>query len=320
MRVLTDPTTLAAPDRGSHAAIGNFDGVHRGHREVLETARGEARRRSGPLSVVTFEPHPRSFFQPGLKPFRLTPAARKAALLRQYGVDLLFVLTFDKRLASMSAEDFAIDVLGARLGLASVAVGANFRFGHARIGDPGLLRALAPIAGYTVADVRMMGKGGASHSSSSIRAALAAGDPGEAARQLGYWHRIEGKVRRGERRGRDLGMPTANLALGEVCRPAFGVYTARVETGAGRRHDAVANIGVSPMFPGRSACLEVHLFDFAGDLYGEFLSVELVAFQRREATFNSLTDLADQMQRDAATARATLARLRADGECGATPG
>ena len=178
MRVLTDPTTLAAPDRGSHAAIGNFDGVHRGHREVLETARGEARRRSGPLSVVTFEPHPRSFFQPGLKPFRLTPAARKAALLQQFGVDLLFVLTFDERLAGMSAEDFALDVLGDRLGLASVAVGANFRFGHARIGDPGLLRALAPIAGYTVADVRMMGKGGASHSSSSIRAALAAGDPG----------------------------------------------------------------------------------------------------------------------------------------------
>ena len=204
-------------------------------------------------------------------------------------------------------------VLGHHLGLRTVAAGANFRFGHRRTGDTGLLRANGPKAGYTVVVEPMAGGGGSGFSSSSIRAALAAGDPREAARQLGYWHRIEGRVEPGAGEGRDLGMRTANLPLGEACRPAFGVYAVQAEVREGMwqgTYDGVANIGVSPMFPGRSACLEVHLFDFEGDLYGALLSVALIAFQRREATFESIDALVAQMQRDGTDARIALSRAQ----------
>ncbi len=311
MRILRDPDSVSGNDRGSHAAIGNFDGVHRGHRIIIDRAREAAKLASGLLSVVTFEPHPRSFFSPGLKPFRLTPPGRKGRLLEQLGVDILFVFPFDAALAGMSAEAFATGVLGRRLGLRTVAAGANFRFGNRRMGDTALLQATGPAAGYAVAVEPMAGEGGSGFSSSSIRAALAAGDTREAARQLGYWHRIEGRVEPGAGGGRDLGMRTANLPLGEACRPAFGVYAVRAEVGEGRwtgTYDGVANIGVSPMFPGRSARLEVHLFDFEGDLYGAFLSVALIAFQRREGTFESIDALAEQMQRDGEDARTALSR------------
>ena len=311
MRIVRDLEAVSAGDLGSHAAIGNFDGVHRGHRVIIDRARRAAESASGLLSVVTFEPHPRSFFTPDLKPFRLTPAGRKERLLRGLGVDILFVFPFDAALAGMSAEEFASDVLGQQLGLRTVAAGANFRFGHRRAGDAALLRALGPEAGYAVVVEPMAGGGGSGFSSSSIRAALAAGDPGEAARQLGYWHRIEGKVSPGAGQGRTLGMRTANLPFGEVCRPAFGVYAVRAEVVGGcwrGEYSGVANIGVSPMFPGRTACLEVHLFDFGGDLYGACLSVALIAFQRREATFETIDALAEQMQRDGEEARMALAR------------
>ena len=313
MRIVRDLDAVAEKDRGSHAAIGNFDGVHRGHRVIIDRAREAAEHHSGPLSVVTFEPHPRSFFTPDLKPFRLTPPERKERLLRELGVEILFVFPFDAALAGMSAESFADDVLGERLGLATVAAGANFRFGHRRAGDTALLRAIGPVAGYHVVVESMAGEGGSGYSSSSIRAALAAGDPREAARQLGYWHRIDGRVGPGEGQGRLLGMRTANLSLGEACRPAFGVYAVRVDVDGGPwkgTYDGVANIGVSPMFPGRSACVEVHLFDFDGDLYGAFLSVALIGFQRREATFGSMDALAEQMQRDGEEARIALAQAR----------
>ena len=309
MRIVRSLDVVAAQDRGTHAAIGNFDGVHLGHRVVIDRARDAARRAAGSLSVVTFEPHPRSFFSPGLKPFRLTPAKRKESLLRQLGVDALFVFPFDRALAEMSAEEFAIKVLGGLLGLRTVASGANFRFGRQRSGDTALLRAAGRDAGYEVVVEAMAGGGGSGYSSSSIRAALAAGDPREAARQLGYWHRIEGQVAPGAGEGRSLGMRTANLPLGEACRPAFGVYAVEVDVMDGRwqgSYAGVANIGVSPMFPGRSACLEVHLFDFEGDLYGSSLSVGLVAFQRREATFDSMDNLMAQMQRDGEEARTAL--------------
>ncbi len=317
MRVVRDLDAVLPEDRGSHAAIGNFDGVHRGHRVVIDRAREFAEAESGPLSVVTFEPHPRSYFRPDLKPFRLTPPGRKERLLRELGVDLLFVFPFDAALAGMSAEAFASDVLGDRLGLRTVVSGSNFRFGHRRLGDTGILRSLGPLAGYRVSVEQMAGGEGSGYSSSSIRAALAAGDPREAARQLGYWQRIEGEVSPGAGQGRSLGMRTANLPLGDACRPAFGVYAVRAEVVGGRwqgEYPGVANIGVSPMFPGRTPCLEVHLFDFEGDLYGAFLSVSLIAFQRREATFDSIEDLSAQMRRDGETARLALERSGAPWE------
>ena len=212
MRIVRDLEAVSAGDLGSHAAIGNFDGVHRGHRVIIDRVRRAAESASGLLSVVTFEPHPRSFFTPDLKPFRLTPAGQKERLLRDLGVDILFVFPFDAALAGMSAEEFAAGVLGRQLGLRTVAAGANFRFGHRRQAMPRCCAPWAPEAGYAVVVEPMAGGGGSGFSSSSIRAALAAGDPGEAARQLGYWHRIEGQVSPGAGQGRTLGMRTRKPA------------------------------------------------------------------------------------------------------------
>jgi riboflavin kinase/FMN adenylyltransferase len=300
---------LAPEDRGAAVAIGNFDGVHRGHQSVLALARAAAAARGASFGVVTFEPHPRSFFHPGGPPFRLMTAATRARRLAELGVERLYELNFDAALAALSAEEFARQILSAALGVRALVTGADFRFGRDRAGDVALLRRLGPELGFDVAVAPLAADAAGDFSSTAIRAALAGGRPEEAARILGGWHRIEGRVERGDRRGRELGYPTANLALGDLHRPRYGVYATLVDVLDGPHRGrwlGASNLGERPTFGAQAPNLEAHLLDFAGDLYGATISVALVAFQRPELRFDGPEPLVAQMARDVAETRSRL--------------
>ena len=314
MKRTHDYRGLGPDDRGAAVAMGNFDGVHLGHQSVLALAHAAAARLGAPFGVVTFEPHPRAFFAPAAPAFRLMTAEARAHRLDKLGVERLYELPFDAALAGLSPEAFAGDVLARGLGVAHVVVGSDFRFGKGRAGDTAVLAALGRDLGFGVTVAPVVCDEQGDFSSSAIRAALAEGRPEEAARILGHWHRIEGRVLHGDKRGRTLGFPTANLALDGLHPPRFGVYAviADVLTGPHRgRYHGVASIGVRPTFGENRPNLEVHLFDFAGDLYDAELSVALVAFQRPELRFDDVGALVAQMQADAEEARDRLARLPA---------
>jgi riboflavin kinase/FMN adenylyltransferase len=303
---------LAPEDRGGAVAMGNFDGVHLGHQSVLALARAAAAELGAPWGVVTFEPHPRSYFAPDAPPFRLMTADARARRLEKLGVGILYELPFDAALAGLDPEAFATRVLADGLGVRHVVVGADFRFGRGRAGDCGTLKALGARLDFGVTTAPLVSDARGDFSSTAIREALSAGRPEEAARILGHWHRIEGAVEHGDKRGRGLGFPTANLRLDGLHLPRFGIYAVLVDvlTGPHRgRYDGVASLGVRPMFGAERPNLEVHLLDFDGDLYGAELSVALVAFQRPELTFDSIEALVAQMHRDTAEARRRLARL-----------
>ncbi|MEX1204991.1 MAG: bifunctional riboflavin kinase/FAD synthetase [Dongiaceae bacterium] len=311
MRLFRHYTEVPVEARGAVVALGNFDGVHRGHQAVV----GEAARLAGELgvshAVLTFEPHPREFFRPAQPPFRLTPFRIKARQFEAMGVDSLFVLTFDAELAGKSAEAFVVEVLGEGLGVAHVVVGYDFVFGHGRRGDAALLRELGAIQGFgtTVVDPARAATG-EPFSSTRAREALAAGDPLAAAAQLGRPWEIEGRVERGDRRGHGLGFPTANLPLGDYLQPALGIYAieAGIDEGRGTTwRGGVGYVGRRPTFAGERVLLEAHLFDFAGDLYGRHLRVAFVDFIRADATFDDVRQLRAQIAADAAEARRRLA-------------
>jgi riboflavin kinase/FMN adenylyltransferase len=262
--------------------------------------------------VLTFEPHPREVFRPDDPPFRLMDAEAKAHRLEKLGVDLLFELPFDAGLRGLTHDAFEDHVLRQGLGLAHVTVGKDFRYGKGRGGDADTLRAAGARLGFgvTVADLLAADQGAPRISSSAIRAALDEGRPEAAAAMLGHWHRIEGVVLHGDKRGRDLGYPTANIALDRLHLPRFGVYAVLVDVldgpHAGTHHGA-ASLGVRPMFGENRPNLETFLFDFSGDLYGACLSIALVAFLRPEQSFESVEALIAQMDRDCAQARDRLA-------------
>ncbi|MGR3540403.1 MAG: bifunctional riboflavin kinase/FAD synthetase [Hasllibacter sp.] len=295
---------------GAVAAMGNFDGVHLGHRAVIETARAEAARRGAPLAVLTFEPHPREYFAPDAAPFRLMSPAARAERLSQLGVDVTFEVPFDAALAALTAEGFVHEVIQWGLGLSHVVTGADFRFGKGRAGDAEALQRLCAACGIGATIQPMIDMGGAEVSSSAIRAALAEGRPEEAARMLGHLHRVVGPVEHGEKRGRALGFPTANLSLAGLHRPRFGVYAVRADvlTGPHRgRYDGAASLGVRPQYGGGVPNLETFLLDFDGDLYGQTLSVGLHSFIRPEATFPSEAAFLARMHEDVAETRRLLA-------------
>jgi riboflavin kinase/FMN adenylyltransferase len=305
MRIYRDWHGLDAGARGASVALGNFDGIHIGHRAVIELAR----RPDLPLGVVTFEPHPREFFAPGAPPFRLMNPEARANRLAKLGVERLYELPFGKALAHLSPEDFVTRVLAGGLGVAHVVVGADFCFGKDRRGTAADLRRLGTAAGFAVTVTELVQAGGSGISSSAIRKALSEGRPRDAAAMLGHWHRIEGEVLHGDKRGRDLGFPTANMSMAGLHLPRFGVYAVRADvlTGPLRgSHIGAASLGVRPMFQGTAPNLETYLFDFAGDLYGQHLSVALVEFLRPEMTFDGLPALVAQMQADCDRARAIL--------------
>jgi len=292
---------------GAVLAMGNFDGVHRGHRAVIAVAVDRATRIGKPAAVLTFEPHPRVFFNPGEPLFRLTDEAAKLRLLASTGLDGAVVLTFNAALAAVSAEDFVARILVGRFAMSGAVIGFNFHFGKNRAGSPAFLAEQGRRLGFTVDVVAPFELNGRPVSSGPIRDALAAGELGKAAELLGYPWFVSGEVIHGDKRGRDLGYPTANLQLDAGCGLRHGVYAVHVAH-AGRRYDGVANFGRRPMFDSGAVLLEVFLFDFAGDLYGQSIDVAFIGWIREEKNFGSIDELKRAIDEDAQRARGSLAR------------
>ncbi len=307
---LIDPPVLPPHLRGCVVAIGNFDGVHRGHRAVIERAQAVARAHDRPCAVVSFEPHPADFFARKPVIFRLTPLGDKAQALARLGVQGLIVLTFDARLAALSAEEFVEQVLMRQLGVAGVVAGYDFHFGKARQGTPDFLEEAGRRHGFGVEIVARIAEDAEGSldavSSTATRAALAEGDVARAAMLLGHFWSVSGIVEHGKKLGRTLGFPTANLRLDPSCGLLPGIYAVRV-VARGVTFGGVASFGRRPTFDNGALLLEVMLFDFSGDLYGETLTVAFVGFIRAEAKFASAEALVAQMQQDVRAARALLA-------------
>jgi len=312
MRIIQHWQGLGTRDQGAAVALGNFDGVHRGHLAVLDLARAAAQAANAPLGVITFEPHPRQYFAPDAPPFRLMNAESRAHRLEKLGVAMLYELPFSAALVGMEAGAFARVVLAAGLGVRHVVVGADFSFGKGRAGSAADLVALGNACGFATTIADLVAESGTEISSTSIRAALADGRPRDAAAMLGHWHRIDGAVIHGEKRGRELGFPTANMALAGLHQPRIGVYAVKVDVLTGPQQGSylgAASLGTRPMFGENLANLETFLFDFSGDLYGRHLSVALVDYLRPEMKFDGLPALIAQMQADCTRARALLAVL-----------
>jgi riboflavin kinase/FMN adenylyltransferase len=306
MRTLGPSATIPDDARGASIALGNFDGVHRGHQAVIAAARERAVALAAALGVAVFEPHPRRYFQPDGAPFRLQTPAQRARALAEFGVREVFEIGFDASLAQSSDRDFAERVLRDCLGVRHVAVGADFRFGRGRMGDVASLTRLGGELGFGVTAVAAVGDG-EKVSSTAVRLAIAAGEMERAEQLLGRPWAIEGEVERGFARGAGFGFPTANLGLGEYVRPRMGVYAVRVDLGDGVLLPGVANVGVNPTVGALPApVLEAHLLDFSGDLYGRTIEVELCRFLRPEAKFDSIEKLKAQMKEDVIDARRAL--------------
>jgi riboflavin kinase/FMN adenylyltransferase len=305
--VVVRDATPADALQGAVVAIGNFDGVHRGHRTVIAAALNRAKALSRPAAVLTFEPHPRAFFNPTEPLFRLTDAANKLRLLAATGMDGAIVLTFDAALARLTAEEFVERILVERFAISGAVIGFNFHFGARRGGTPQFLIAEGRKCGFTVDVVPGFEDHGRPVASGPIRDALAAGRLTEATELLGFPWFVSGTVIHGDKRGRELGFPTANLRLDPGCRLRHGVYAVRAGIG-GRRYDGVASFGRRPMFDSGAVLLEVFVFDFSGDLYGESIDVAFIAWIREEAVFDSLEALTRQMREDSRIAGEALAR------------
>ena len=298
--------------RGASVALGEFDGVHKGHLGVIVGAAKAAKTLSAPLAVISFDPHPRRYFQPDAEPFRLMTVDQQARALDALGVDIFYILPFDDEMAAMSDEGFARDVLvggqTAGLGAKHVAAGFDITFGKDRTGDPDALRRYGEAMGFGVSITERLGDTEAGKfSSSTVRQALKAGNPERAAEILGRPFAIEGVVVEGQHLGRQLGFPTANVGAGDYVRPMLGVYATRTRLADGREVPGVANFGENPTTGLVEARLEVFLFDFDEDLYGQTIETDLIAFLRPELNFSGLETLVDQIKLDVARARQRLA-------------
>jgi riboflavin kinase/FMN adenylyltransferase len=304
--VIRDDTPAAAIPKGAVVAMGNFDGVHRGHRAVIGACLEMARIKQAPAFAVTFEPHPRKFFSPDTPQFRLTEEPAKLRLLAGTGLDGAVILRFDASRAGTTAHDFIQQELIGRLGVQGIAIGYDFHFGKNRGGSPSMLVGEAPALGIEVDVQPHVDFGDHPVSSSAIRKALEEGHIAVATEMLGGPWFVTGEVIHGDKRGRDLGYPTANIRLDPQCGLKHGIYAVRVGRGA-KHYDAVANFGRRPTFDNGAPLLEVHVFDFNAPLYGETLDVAFIAFIRDEEKFESADALVRQMDDDSARARAALA-------------
>ncbi len=308
--IFDDWRAVPAAWRGAVVGMGNFDGVHRGHQALLDRVAALARPVSGPVVALTFEPHPRAFFVPTTGPFRLTLLPAKARLLAEHGVGAVLAQRFDAAFAALPAEAFAREVLAVGLGARHVVCGYDFTFGARRGGNVERLRELGESLGFGVEVLEPVMREGEIYSSTGIREALRLGMVGEAAELLGRPWEIEGVVEEGDRRGRTIGFPTANVALGAHLRPRFGVYAVRTgvaENGSVVWREGVANLGRRPTIGKPVENFEVHVFDFDGDLYGKTLRTQLIDFIRPEMKFAGLDALKAQIAADAAAARKILA-------------
>ena len=303
MTVIAHYKDVPEAARGFSVALGNFDGVHAGHRAVIEGAVAAG----GSLGVATFEPPPRQFFRPDDPPFRIYRPARRNARLMELGAKAVYELPFNADMAAMTDEDFARQVLKNGIGASHVTVGFDFRFGRGRMGDAGRLSSLGRALGFGVTVIEKIEAHGAKASSTAIREALIAGEPEKAAEILGHDWIVEGVVEHGEKRGRTIGFPTANLHLGDLIHPRHGVYAVRARV-AGEKawRDGVANFGRTPTTGIRDPLLETFIFDYDGDIYGQQLEVALVSFLRPELKFEALDDMVEQMQQDVTDAKSVL--------------
>lgn len=306
----TDPAAPVAGLEGAVVAIGNFDGLHRGHRGVIGRARAMAARLGRPCAVLTFEPHPADFFARKSVIFRLTPHDAKAAFLEKLGLDGLITLTFDGALAGLTAQQFIDDVLLRRLGVSGVVVGYDFHFGAKRQGTPDFLKAEGARQGFEVEIVERISQDEEGSldavSSTATREALQRGDVALAGRLLGHLWFVEGEVLHGRKVGRTIGFPTANIALDPSCKLMHGIYAVTL-TVDGRTYGGAANFGTRPTFDDGPPLLEVYVLDFDGDLYGKMVEVAFVGFIRPEAKFDSVETLVVRMRQDVEEARAMLA-------------
>ncbi len=308
--------TAGLPDavRGGVVTIGNFDGVHLGHQAVIGEAAREAARRDAPMTVVTFEPHPRRFFRAGEPPFELTPLRSKVRWLQAIGVETLQLVYFDADMSQASAEDFVQNLLIDGLDARHVVVGYDFVFGHGRRGDVDMLRSVSDggAFGFTIVDP-VTAENGPVYSSTNIRGFLRDGDPLGAAGLLGRCWEIEGRIQTGDQRGRTIGFPTANIPIDDYVEPALGVYAvwAGLERdGATEWHMGSANIGHRPTFDGEGVVIEVYLFDFTDDIYSQLLRVALVDYIRPERKFDGIPQLREQIALDCAKARKLLESIQ----------
>ena len=315
---MIDPTPTAKPFAvirdgdpgalyGAVVAIGNFDGVHRGHRTVIGAARSRAAALGRKAAALTFAPHPRRYFQPDVPLFNLSSERDKLRLLAATGLDGAIVMRFDAELAATSAQDFIEEILVGRFGVAGATIGFDFHFGQKRKGSPQFLAEQGARLGFAVDIVPPLEDEGRPVSSGAVRTALTEGKVVEAAELLGAPWFVSGEVIHGEKRGREFGFPTANIRLDPACGLKHGIYAVRMAV-AGKRYDGVASFGIRPMFDAGAPLLEVFLFDFSGDLYGENVDVAIVGWIRPELKFASIDDLKRHMVADAAQARDTLKR------------
>lgn len=306
MRVIRSLQAVSERERGWVVALGNFDGVHLGHQAILAQCRRQAQLLGTQPAVVTFEPHPREYFQPSLKPLRLYRFRQKMKALQACEMQSALILRFNHEMAAKTADDF-LALLTHTLGVRHIITGENFAFGQARQGNAELLAKAADHYGFGYTALPgVKDAGGRIISSSRVRASLAEGDMAQAAGLLGRAYAIEGHVMHGQARGRSIGFPTANIQPGSILLPRFGVYTCRTTLADGRLVSGVANLGVRPTIGATAPQLEMHLFDFNGDLYGRRLSVELLAFLREEQRFESLAALQAQIAQDCAAAAKLL--------------
>jgi riboflavin kinase / FMN adenylyltransferase len=308
MQIVRDWRGLPDALKGAAVAVGAFDGVHRGHQAVIAGAKAATDRLGAPLGVVSFDPHPRRWFQPDAAPFGLMTADQMAEALAPLGVDILYLLPFDAEMAGMSDSGFAERVLAQGLGIRHAGVGFDFTFGKGRSGSPEALRTYGERLGFTVSVAeRLDDADGLKLSSSAVREALKAGDMARAAAILGRPFAIRGEVIHGDKRGRTIGVPTANIELNGYMRPAYGVYAVRTRLPDGRVIDGVASLGVRPMYALEMPLLEVWLFDFDEEIYGQTVDTQLIAWLRGEEKFDGLEALKVQIDADAKAARAALA-------------
>ena len=311
MRIYTSVKEVADEHRGGSIAIGNFDGVHLGHREVIQTAGNVARDKGFPWGVVTFEPHPKAFFQKETTPFRLTPFEQKARFIADMGVDFLVVLEFNAGFAQTPAEEFVSGVLLDGFGARHVVSGDDFVFGHKRQGTVAFLQAQGKERGFGCSGVgQVTGEDEEIISSTRVRELLGAAKPDEAAKLLGRGFEIEGEVATGDQRGRTIGFPTANVIVDESMQPCLGGYAIRaglVQDGVTVWYDGIANLGYRPTFGSDACLLETHIFDFAEDIYGQILRVALVEYIRPEQKFDGIEALKAQIASDCGLAREMLA-------------
>ena len=312
MRIFRHFNDVPDASKGAVVALGNFDGVHLGHQALVGEARRLARERGVQLGVVAFEPHPQEFFHPSAESFRLTPFRTKARLIAELKADILYAIAFDAEMAAKSASDFVHDVLVRGLGVNAIVVGEDFQFGKGRAGNVALLETMGKEANFAVNVFKPVAASGHDKiSSTQIRDALKEGRPEIAARLLGHHWSVEARVEHGDKRGRTIGFPTANMKLVDCLKPAYGIYAVRAKVLEDdkivSRHEGVSSFGIRPMFRVDTPLLETYLFDFSGDLYGKHLAVELVAYLRPEVKLEGLDALKAQIAKDSDDARKALA-------------